>query len=131
MKNQSYKLIVIDTAGADGKYVSLRAAEQLQQAKVVVYDSSISKNWLAWISANALKIARKNQPGENNVLAEKINPEIIPNVFIYGEIVWLRAGAGSFDELFLIQKQGVEIEHIQGVFNPATVVEPWFTVFAN
>lgn len=114
------KLILIGAGPGSSDLITLRAAERIQKARVILYDALVSEQVLALAPSDVVKIFVGKRGGEPSFSQEKINQLIVSYGLIYGEVIRLKGGdpfifGRGLEELFFAKKHGMEIEVVPGI----------------
>jgi uroporphyrin-III C-methyltransferase len=113
------KLILIGAGPGAEDLITLRAAERLQKAKVILYDALVNEKLLD-LAPNALKIYVGKRGGQPSFSQEKINQLIVSYALVYGEVIRLKGGdpfifGRGLEEIFFAKRHGIETEVIPGI----------------
>lgn len=114
------KLILVGAGPGAADLITVRGAEVLKNAGVVLYDALVDDQILALIPANAIKIFVGKRGGRPSFTQERINQLIVSYAAVYGEVVRLKGGdpfvfGRGMEELTFAQKNGVSTEVVPGI----------------
>ncbi|MDR0862791.1 MAG: uroporphyrinogen-III C-methyltransferase [Oscillospiraceae bacterium] len=114
------KVILVGAGPGDPGLLTLRGAEAIRSAEVVVYDRLVSDEILDMVPPNAERVFVGKRSGEHSVPQEQIN-ELLLRYALDGKLVVRLKGGDPFlfgrggEELELPQQNGVEFEVVPGI----------------
>jgi hypothetical protein len=121
------KVFLVGAGSGDPKLLTLKAAELLQTAEVVIYDRLVSEEIISLIPDSAEKIYVGKEAGNHVVPQEKITALLVEKALAGRNVVRLKGG-----DPFIFGRGGEEAEELidAGVpFEETMSFLRWFLVF--
>lgn len=114
------KVYLIGAGPGDPELLTIKAARLLAQANVVLYDSLVSREVLATISASAELVDVGKRAGKKLLTQDEINALLVSYATSHETVVRLKGGDPSIfgraaEELEALRKAKVEFEIVPGV----------------
>jgi uroporphyrin-III C-methyltransferase len=118
MKNP--KLILIGAGPGDPSLITVKGAEALKKADVVLYDALVHPELLTHTKKSVVKIFVGKRAGKESMEQQEINQLAVESAFGFGTVVRLKGGdpfifGRGYEEIDYARKFGIEIEVIPGV----------------
>ena len=113
------KVTLIGAGPGDPDLITVKGVKALKNANVILYDSLINRELLAY-APNAKLIFVGKRKGLHSFTQDEINELIVRNAFEYGNAVRLKGGdpfifgRGS-EEIDYIESFGIETEVVPGI----------------
>lgn len=121
--NKIGKVVLIGAGPGDRGLLTIKGADILKKAEVVVYDRLVSKEILDMAPAEAVKINVGKEADHHNIKQSEINKILLDNAMAGKFVVRLKGGdpflfGRGAEELELLKANGVPFEVIPGVTSP-------------
>lgn len=114
------KVVLLGAGPGDKGLMTLKGAEILKKAEVVVFDRLVSQDILDMAPASALKINVGKETGHHHIEQTAINQILLDNALAGRFVVRLKGGdpfvfGRGAEELELLRDNGVEFEVVPGI----------------
>ena len=125
-KKEPGKVWLVGAGPGDVGLFTMKGAQVLEQADVVVYDSLVGQGILTRIPASAKLINVGKRAGHHTMSQEKINQVLADEAKKGNRVVRLKGGdpflfGRGGEELELLTKEGIPYEIVPGVTSPISV----------
>ena len=125
-KKEPGKVWLVGAGPGDVGLFTMKGAQVLEQADVVVYDSLVGQGILTRIPASAKLINVGKRAGHHTMSQEKINQVLAEEAKKGNKVVRLKGGdpflfGRGGEELELLTKEGIPYEIVPGVTSPISV----------
>jgi uroporphyrin-III C-methyltransferase len=119
------KVTLVGAGPGDPDLLTLKGANALAEANVVLYDALANEEILSHAPQNAIKIFVGKQIGNHAYTQDQINQLIVDNALTYGNVVRLKGG-----DPFIFGRGSEEIEYAESFGIPTFVVPGISSVIA-
>nr|WP_315153042.1 uroporphyrinogen-III C-methyltransferase [uncultured Flavobacterium sp.] len=119
------KVTLVGAGPGDPDLLTLKGANALAEANVVLYDALANEEILSHAPQNAIKIFVGKQIGNHVYTQDQINQLIVDNALTYGNVVRLKGG-----DPFIFGRGSEEIEYAESFGIPIFVVPGISSVIA-
>lgn len=115
--NREPKITLVGAGPGDPELITMRGANALKTADVVLYDALVNEGVLDYASPDAIKVYVGKRSGEHSYGQDAINKLMIDYALNYGHVVRLKGG-----DPFVFGRGYEELDFAAGYSIPVTVV---------
>jgi uroporphyrin-III C-methyltransferase len=111
------RITLVGAGPGDPELITMKGANALKDADVVLYDALVNEQLLEYAPANAIKIYVGKRSGEHSFAQNEVNKLMVDYALNYGHVVRLKGG-----DPFVFGRGFEELNYAAGYSIPAKVV---------
>jgi uroporphyrin-III C-methyltransferase len=117
IKPKEPRITLVGAGPGDPELITMRGANALKSADVVLYDALVNEGILDYASPDAIKVYVGKRSGEHSYAQDAINKLMVDYAINYGHVVRLKGG-----DPFVFGRGYEELDFAAGYSIPVTVV---------
>ncbi|MCX2451467.1 uroporphyrinogen-III C-methyltransferase [Pedobacter sp. PLR] len=117
INNKEPKITLVGAGPGDPELITMRGANALKSADVVLYDALVNEGVLDYANPEAIKVYVGKRSGEHSYSQDAVNKLMIDYALNYGHVVRLKGG-----DPFVFGRGYEELDFAAGYSIPVTVI---------
>lgn len=117
IRNKEPKITLVGAGPGDPELITLKGANALKTADVVLYDALVNEGVLDYANPNAIKVYVGKRSGEHSYGQDAINKLMVDYALNYGHVVRLKGG-----DPFVFGRGYEELDYAEGYSIPVSVI---------
>ena len=120
------RITLVGAGPGDPELITMKGANALKDADVVLYDALVNEEVLAYASADAIKVYVGKRSGEHSYSQEAVNKLMVDYAINYGHVVRLKGGdpfvfGRGYEELNFAASYSIPAQVIPGLSSSISV----------
>lgn len=126
IKNKEPRITLVGAGPGDPELITMRGANALKSADVVLYDALVNEGVLDYASPDAIKVYVGKRSGEHSYGQDAINKLMIDYAINYGHVVRLKGGdpfvfGRGYEELDFAAGYSIPVDVVPGLSSSISV----------